>query len=71
VLPLIAFSVAGLVLSTQFSNTHASGGGDRSDAAQVAALGVWCGVVATGVLAVTWLGRAGLLKIAGRILRRA
>jgi hypothetical protein len=70
VMPLILFAVGGLVLSTQVSNSHASGGGDWSDAALVAFGGVWFGLIATAVGLVTWLGRDGLAAIAGRLTGR-
>ncbi|HEY3766659.1 MAG TPA: hypothetical protein VGL44_15965 [Gaiellales bacterium] len=70
-MPLILFAVGGLVLSTQVSNTHASGGGDWSDAAQVAFGGIWFGLIATAVGLITWLGRDGVTAIARRLTGRS
>jgi len=69
-LPLVLFAGAGPLLSTQVSNTHANGGGDWSEATLVAFGGVWCGLIATAVALVTWLGRGGLRAIAGRLTGR-
>jgi hypothetical protein len=59
VLPLVGWALAGLALSTLFSNVHPlSGEGDWSARATVAFAGVWCGLIATGFVLLTVLLRA-------------
>jgi hypothetical protein len=60
-LPLPALAVGGYVLSFHFSRTQPfSGGGDWSAAAVVVAGGIWCGLVATGVLLIVVTVRGAL-----------
>lgn len=65
-LPLIAFSLGGFLLSSQFSNTHGYAGGDWSVAAVVAVGGIVDGVIATVALLVTVLARQPLRAIVRR-----
>jgi hypothetical protein len=58
--PLLGFSIGGLILSTHLSSTHGYAGGDWSVAAVVALGGVVDGVIATLALLVTLLARAPL-----------
>jgi hypothetical protein len=58
--PLLGFSVGGLILSTHLSNTRGYDGGDWSVAAVVAFGGLVDGVIATLALLVTLLARAPL-----------
>jgi hypothetical protein len=65
-LPLIAFSVGGYLLSTQFSNTHGYAGGDWSVAAIVVVCGVVDGLVATVAVLATLLARPPLRAVIRR-----
>jgi hypothetical protein len=58
--PLLGFSVGGLILSTHLSSTRGYAGGDWSVAAVVALGGVVDGVIATLALLVTLLACAPL-----------
>jgi hypothetical protein len=58
--PLLGFSIGGLILSTHLSSTRGYAGGDWSVAAVVALAGLVDGVIATLALLVTLLARAPL-----------
>jgi hypothetical protein len=59
VLPMIVFAVGGVVISTQFSNTHGDGG-DWSAAAVVVVCGIVDGLAATVALLATFVARRPL-----------
>jgi hypothetical protein len=67
--PLIAFVIGGYLLSTQFSNTQAYGGGDWSVAAVVIVGGIANGLIATFVLLATLVARDGLRTVAHLLVK--
>ena len=68
-LPMIAFSVGGYVLSTQFSHTHPFAGdnGNWSAAAVVVVCGIVDGLAATVTLLATLVGRGPLRALVRRL----
>ena len=66
---VLAFSVGGVVLSTQFSNTQAFAGdnGDWSAAAVVVVCGIVAGLAATVALVATLVARRPLRALMGKL----